>query len=648
MRISEVGLKMRKLFLVALFAIYGGTPGSAAVIDTMDTTSGWSPIADGAATASLSSVAGAVNNALRVTYDLTAGNFIEISKTVSTIDSTVLNANGVRFLYRATGNANTVEVKLTDADNSDPAKSDKLDLKFLAQANSQWITEVRAFPEFALVADGNGSFDFTKLARLTLGVTRDVPATGGSGSLAFETIELVTANTAVMADFDTLGDPVRFRGNTGAFTGTTGTATRTYVSNITNHGSAGAMQLTYAVNSDFAGLFILTGSTTNANVSWASHLSFAIRGAAGGEKLNVKLADATTGKELAINTYLSGGITTTFQTVLVPLADFTSVDMAHLKEFDLVASNTIGSGSGTIYLDDVQFIKQGGTTSSVRVLDDFNTDLPLTNWAGAFHPKATLDLTMPVDASPPGATASNRVLRLDYSFVSSADVPYAVAERDLRPNLAAEDAMQFQFRGSGANNTLEVKIVDENGTVYRRNLANITNTNGDWKTAILPMRDFLLFTAGSGSNTTLNLKRFKILRFAISRGDGGAGTLDLDEVQAVTSPSVSVTHSGRLISQLQVPDNPFSPNGQGIKEIARFLFTLRESARTRLTIYDLRGHPLRVIESGDQPAGSGVMIWDGRDTENRVVANGLYFFRFEATTSGGDDDAIKQVIGVIR
>ena len=55
----------------------------------------------------------------------------------------------------------------------------------------------------------------------------------------------------------------------------------------------------------------------------------------------------------------------------------------------------------------------------------------------------------------------------------------------------------------------------------------------------------------------------------------------------------------------------------------------------RLSIFDVRGALVRVIDPGYQPAGrylapSRAAYWDGRDQHGQPVATGVYVYRLQA------------------
>ena len=57
------------------------------------------------------------------------------------------------------------------------------------------------------------------------------------------------------------------------------------------------------------------------------------------------------------------------------------------------------------------------------------------------------------------------------------------------------------------------------------------------------------------------------------------------------------------------------------------LITTEESGPVDLALFDLRGRLVRRLAARDFPAGEHTLHWDGRDTNGREVANGLYFVR---------------------
>ncbi len=106
-----------------------------------------------------------------------------------------------------------------------------------------------------------------------------------------------------------------------------------------------------------------------------------------------------------------------------------------------------------------------------------------------------------------------------------------------------------------------------------------------------------------------------------------------------------------LLAEVSVFPNPFTPNGDGINERARFQFQVHEVTAPRplqLSIYDLSGRRVRQLDQ--QLAIRGVFgeaaadpTWDGLDDGGRRVAPGLYFYRIALEA----DEADEETMGII-
>jgi hypothetical protein len=59
-------------------------------------------------------------------------------------------------------------------------------------------------------------------------------------------------------------------------------------------------------------------------------------------------------------------------------------------------------------------------------------------------------------------------------------------------------------------------------------------------------------------------------------------------------------------------------------------YDMPNEGRARLAIYDVRGRVVRTLVDGQNPAGTNVVIWDGRDDVGRLSPSGIYFCRLEA------------------
>ncbi len=73
---------------------------------------------------------------------------------------------------------------------------------------------------------------------------------------------------------------------------------------------------------------------------------------------------------------------------------------------------------------------------------------------------------------------------------------------------------------------------------------------------------------------------------------------------------------------LRVYPNPFAQH-------ATIEFEASEASAVRVTVHDVLGRRLQVLQDGFVPAGLRHFSWDGRDEQGRAVTTGIYFIRME-------------------
>lgn len=69
--------------------------------------------------------------------------------------------------------------------------------------------------------------------------------------------------------------------------------------------------------------------------------------------------------------------------------------------------------------------------------------------------------------------------------------------------------------------------------------------------------------------------------------------------------------------------NPFNPS-------TSIEYSLPQSSRARLVVFDARGGAVRELVDARLPAGPHVAAWDGTDSRGRPVASGVYWYRLDA------------------
>lgn len=106
------------------------------------------------------------------------------------------------------------------------------------------------------------------------------------------------------------------------------------------------------------------------------------------------------------------------------------------------------------------------------------------------------------------------------------------------------------------------------------------------------------------------------------------GQTAFDEVNPVFE-GITVALSG-LISTLptefalaQNYPNPFNPTTE-------INFDLPKNSHVELSVFNILGQRVTSLVSGDMPAGSHQISWDGTDSDGGSVASGIYFYRISA------------------
>ena len=106
-----------------------------------------------------------------------------------------------------------------------------------------------------------------------------------------------------------------------------------------------------------------------------------------------------------------------------------------------------------------------------------------------------------------------------------------------------------------------------------------------------------------------------------------ANEIDSDQLSVRTKLSKSLVFSP-LISP-----NPFTPNGDGVNDVANIsykLLRITSAVPVAIEIFDLSGRLVKQVYAGEDPLGEYVHNWDGTDQANGRVPPGLYLYRIAA------------------
>ncbi len=109
----------------------------------------------------------------------------------------------------------------------------------------------------------------------------------------------------------------------------------------------------------------------------------------------------------------------------------------------------------------------------------------------------------------------------------------------------------------------------------------------------------------------------------LNAGASGFWYTTLEEITVVSSTVEQLGEEIPVKYELrQNYPNPFNPT-------TRIKYGLPESARVRVTIYNVLGQLVSTIMNKDQAAGYYELNWDARTDAGATLPSGLYFYRVE-------------------
>ena len=175
----------------------------------------------------------------------------------------------------------------------------------------------------------------------------------------------------------------------------------------------------------------------------------AVKGESGSEPIYIEFKDCGPHhpKQL-IGDYLAQGITTTgWSAVAIPLTAFDEItDWTCIERLNIMASNEITSGQGTIYVDDIRLLP-------ARVLvDDFHDAEP-ENELGGTSDTWAYSGTIVYDY-PDG------VLELDYNVITPTCAATYLTKLRYTNLLSQKDALFFKIRGDQGSEEIAVEFKD--------------------------------------------------------------------------------------------------------------------------------------------------------------------------------------------
>ncbi|MBN1383406.1 MAG: gliding motility-associated C-terminal domain-containing protein [Elusimicrobia bacterium] len=637
----------RLLVLTSLFSLLSSLCLYGTSLDTMDSAANWSSLADSGAEISVSSVTGYIDNAVRMTYDLTSGNYVLMGKSFHSMDQSA--ADSISFWYKGTGDSNNIQLKAYDADGDIYSTT----LTGVTDA-SIWTQAIVTFSGMSLWVDddgqpyGNGSLDKSNIKRLGIAITR-LPDSN-LGTVIIDKMQGYMSSTVSNKSIDQCGET----GTTNALgktvsTGQSGSATISFSVETANPSPSGGpyYKIDYNIPSGEYALIeenLFDTANSSMNASNLSYITFYLKGESGGEKPLIELWDGIDDPDAldAVNVWDTAVVTTEWQLYAIPLDNF---DSESLYKSSLSALKFVfKEGASTVYLDQLRFSSSAipdSTVGPVSTIDDM--DQAFTSFSDWGTPYAERDTVLELSTV---SGYDGNATQFSYQFNTGW---WAITERGLGYNVTEDKGFRFKYKGTGGSNNIEFKVTDVDNVVYIKKFYNATNTDGVWRTISFPYTDLTIFSSGSNSDTSLDFKNIKTIDFAVSKNAGGAGTFTVDDLETISDADFQqVDGFNGIISQFSIRDNPFSPNNDGEKDNAVFNYTLNTYAQVKLTIYDTAGNPVVKIDEGEKSVGSHTITWNGCDSGGRLLRNGLYFYNFKAENSNNQQDSVKHIIAIIR
>ncbi|MCK4694804.1 MAG: T9SS type A sorting domain-containing protein, partial [Candidatus Cloacimonetes bacterium] len=115
--------------------------------------------------------------------------------------------------------------------------------------------------------------------------------------------------------------------------------------------------------------------------------------------------------------------------------------------------------------------------------------------------------------------------------------------------------------------------------------------------------------------------------YRIWDGDGdGTAIIDMGAYEYGAPPYVDVddnviVQTSEIFLRQNYP-NPFNPT-----TTISFSLTTEDPENSELSIYNIKGQLVKTLVNEFKPSGEYSVIWDGRDSDDKRVSSGIYFYK---------------------
>jgi hypothetical protein len=253
--------------------------------------------------------------------------------------------------------------------------------------------------------------------------------------------------------------------------------------------------------------------------------------------------------------------------------------------------------------------------------------------------QASTQINVASDNNPPVAHIAaskiqaeiNETITFDASGSTDSDGSVASYEWTFGDGGTSNQQVATHAFAQAGSYTVQLTVADNEGAVDRSSI----------RIDVLAEPSRLVVTPLTGRLAPGESQVITVTYDATSQVEGtytGQITLNTNGGNFTIPVTVLVSQSVGAENVVEVPEqfmleqnfpNPFNPE-------TTIRFSLDQSARVRLTVFDVTGRVARPLIDGDMAAGMHQVTWDGRDARGTAVASGTYLYRLEAWSPNGE------------
>ncbi|MBU4488992.1 MAG: PKD domain-containing protein [Candidatus Omnitrophica bacterium] len=334
-------------------------------------------------------------------------------------------------------------------------------------------------------------------------------------------------------DFNDGTDPNIVGGATSTYATTGATCSRSYYNeNPANVLGGSGYSVKIAYNITGVGSYgSFNCALQNLDARKYSTLSFWVKGQTGGEIFKVGLKDfASHETKIMITDYLLRGVTTEWQKVSIPFAAFRAVtDWDKLSNLSLIFEQTIGSGTGVIYIDSVTLDEKPASL----YVDNFNDNIATNALSGPNYVWGSgASITPGYETTNPFG-GSGKSLYITYNVPSGAWCGWTAALNGV--NVSSEDTLTFYIKGAVGGERPDIGLKEHNdsgGTSCQLDLESYITVSTNWQRVNIPLLDF--------KNKNMNLDLTNLVEVKFVFNVPMSGTIYIDNI-AFVNYSTSIT-----------------------------------------------------------------------------------------------------------